>query len=206
MKKKYNDQFNLNSFCKGYLERLNNTVNKIDIKNLLRAAKLIEDTIKKKKYIYVCGNGGSAAIANHYVCDYFKLLSKYTDLRAKIRSLNSDSDLISAISNDISYDHIFKIQAERYMEKNDILLLISSSGNSKNIKQVLNFCKKKKIKTIGFTNFNGGYLKKNCNISIHNQIDNYGIGEDINHILMHMIMQYISVKNTKNFSKKKIIL
>ena len=206
MKKKYNDQFNLNSFCKGYLERLNNTVNKIDIKNLHRAAKLIEDTIKKKKYIYVCGNGGSAAIANHYVCDYFKQLSKYTDLRAKIRSLNSDSDLISAISNDISYDHIFKIQAERYMEKNDILLLISSSGNSKNIKQVLNFCKKKKIKTIGFTNFNGGYLKKNCNISIHNQIDNYGIGEDINHILMHMIMQYISVKNTKNFSKKKIIL
>ena len=206
MKKKYNDQFNLNSFCKGYLERLNNTVNKIDIKNLLRAAKLIEDTIKKKKYIYVCGNGGSAAIANHYVCDYFKLLSKYTDLRAKIRSLNSDSDLISAISNDISYDHIFKIQAERYMEKNDILLLISSSGNSKNIKQVLKFCKKRKIKTIGFTNFNGGYLKKNCNISIHSQINNYGIGEDINHILMHMIMQYISVKNTKNFSKKKIIL
>ncbi len=206
MKKNSNDQFNLNAFCKGYLERLNNTVNKIDIKNLLRAAKLIEDTIKKKNYIYVCGNGGSAAIANHYLCDYFKLLSKYTDLRAKIRSLNSDSDLISAISNDISYDHIFKIQAERYMEKNDILLLISSSGNSKNIKQVLNFCKKKKFKTIGFTNFNGGYLKKNCNISIHNQIDNYGIGEDINHILMHMIMQYISIKNTKNFSKKKIIL
>ena len=88
------------------------------------------------------------AIANHYLCDYFKLLSKYTDLRAKIRSLNSDSDLISAISNDISYDHIFKIQAERYMEKNDILLLISSSGNSKNIKQVLNFCKKKNLKQL----------------------------------------------------------
>ena len=54
MKKKYNDQFNLNSFCKGYLERLNNTVNKIDIKNLHRAAKLIEDTIKKKNtYMFV---------------------------------------------------------------------------------------------------------------------------------------------------------
>ena len=51
MKKNSNDQFNLNAFCKGYLERLNNTVNKIDIKNLLRAAKLIEDTIKKKLHI-----------------------------------------------------------------------------------------------------------------------------------------------------------
>ena len=206
MKKKSNDQFNLISFYKEYLERLNYTANKIDKKNLLKAAKLIEDTVKKENCIYVCGNGGSAAIANHYICDYFKQLSKYTSLKAKIRSLNSDADLISAISNDISYDQIFKIQAERYMEKNDVLLLISSSGNSKNIKQVLNFCKKRKIKTIGFTNFNGGYLKKNCNISIHSQIDNYGIGEDINHILMHMIMQYISNKNTKNFSKKKIIL
>ena len=147
MKKNSNDQFNLNAFCKGYLERLNNTVNKIDIKNLLRAAKLIEDTIKKKNYIYVCGNGGSAAIANHYLCDYFKLLSKYTDLRAKIRSLNSDSDLISAISNDISLITFLKY-SERYMEKNDILLLISSSGNSKNIKQVLNFCKKKNLKQL----------------------------------------------------------
>ena len=206
MKKITYDRLNITSFYKGYLERLNYAANKIDKKNLLKAVKLIEDTVKKENYIYVCGNGGSAAIANHYICDYFKQLSKYTDLRAKIRSLNSDSDLISAISNDISYDQIFKIQAERYMKKNDILLLISSSGNSKNIKQVLNFCKKRKIKTIGFTNFNGGYLKKNCNISIHSQIENYGIGEDINHILMHMIMQYISIKNTKNFSKKKIIL
>ena len=206
MKKITYDQINLTSFYKGYLERLNYTANKIDKKNLLKAAKLIEDTVKKENYIYVCGNGGSAAIANHYICDYFKQLSKYTSLKAKIRSLNADSELISAISNDISHDQIFKIQAERYMEKNDILLLISSSGNSKNIKQVLKFCKKKKIKTIGFTNFNGGYLKKNCKISIHSQINNYGIGEDINHILMHMIMQYISVKNTKNFSKKKIIL
>ena len=206
MKKKYNDQFNLNSFCNGYLERLNNTVNKIDIKNLLRAAKLIEDTIKKKKYIYVCGNGGSAAIANHYVCDYFKQLSKYTNLKAKIRSFNSDNYLISAISNDISYDQIFKIQAERFLEKDDILILISSSGNSKNIKQVLNFCKKKKIKTIGFSNFSGGYLKKNCDISVHSEIHNYGMGEDLNHILMHMIMQYISHKNIKNTPNKKIIL
>tara|TARA_B100000674_G_C37470362_1_gene746740 strand:+ start:13 stop:633 length:621 start_codon:yes stop_codon:yes gene_type:complete len=206
MKKKINEKLNLTSFYKSYLETLNYSAKRINIKNLFKAVKLIEDTVKKKNYIYVCGNGGSAAIANHYICDYFKQLSKYTNLKAKIRSLNADNELISAISNDISYDQIFKMQAERYMEKKDILILISSSGNSENIKQVLKFCKKKKIKTIGFSNFNGGYLKKNCNISIHSQIANYGIGEDINHILMHMIMQYISIKNSKNFSKKKIIL
>jgi len=192
-------------FFKNYIHTLSNTVDKINLRKLYEAANLILKTIKKKNFIYVCGNGGSAAIANHYICDYFKGLSKYTNLNAKIKSLNSDSYLISAISNDISYDKIFKLQAERYMNKGDILILISSSGNSKNIKEVLKFCNKKKLKTIGFSNFNGGYLAKQCNISIHSKIDNYGIGEDINHILMHLLMQFIARSNL-NTKKKKIIL
>ena len=200
-----NKKNNLKSFYFEYLNKLTSVAKSIDIISLKNAIELITKTIKKNNFIYVCGNGGSAAIADHYICDFFKQLSKYTNLKAKIKNLNSDSSLISALSNDISYDEIFKIQAERYMMKNDILILISSSGNSKNIKKVLKFCKKKKIKTIGFTNFSGGFLKKNCDISIHSKIKNYGIGEDINHILMHMMMQFISL-NHLNTSSKKIIL
>ena len=177
-----------NNFFKDYINRLNKTLDKIDKSKIYEASELILQTIKKDNYIYVCGNGGSAAIADHYICDYFKQLSKYSNLKAKIKSLNSDQYLISAISNDISYDQIFKIQAERYIKKGDILLLISSSGNSKNIKNVLKFCRNKKIKTIGFSNFSGGYLKKYSDISIHSKINNYGIGEDINHIFMHLII------------------
>lgn len=196
---------NFNLFLENYTEILKKTLNRISIKELNKAAALIEKTIKKKKFIYVCGNGGSAAIAEHYVCDFFKQLSKYTKLKANIRSLNSDTYLISAIANDISYDEIFRIQASRYIKKDDILILISSSGNSKNIKNVVNYCKTQNIKTIGFSNFSGGYLKKNCTISIHSKIDNYGIGEDINHVLMHAIMQFIAMKNLKT-DKRKIIL
>lgn len=192
-------------FFNSYSETLKKKLNEIEISNLYSAVEIIEKTIIKKNFIYVCGNGGSAAIANHYICDFFKQLSKYTKLKAKIKSLNSDNYLISAISNDISYDQIFKIQAERYMEKNDLLILISSSGNSKNIVEVLKYCKKKKIKTIGFSNFSGGYLKKNCDISVHSNINNYGIGEDINHILMHMMMQFISIRNLSTKSKKIIL-
>ena len=192
-------------FFNSYTKTLKKKLKEIQIRNLYSAVKVIEKTIVKKNFVYVCGNGGSAAIANHYICDFFKQLSKYTNLKAKIRSFNSDNYLISAISNDISYDQIFKIQAERYMEKNDLLILISSSGNSKNIIEVLKYCKKKKIKTIGFSNFNGGYLKKNCDISVHSKINNYGIGEDINHILMHMMMQFISIRNLSTKSKKIIL-
>ena len=196
---------NINFFLKYYLQSLTIALDKISKLELAKATELIEKTIKKGKHIYVCGNGGSAAIANHYVVDYTKQLSKNTSLKAKMRSLNSDSYLISAIANDISFDEIFSFQASRYIKSGDILILISSSGNSKNIKNVLKYCNKNNIKTIGFSNFSGGYLKKNCTVSIHSKVDNYGIGEDINHILMHSIMQYIAVKNLKT-KKKEIIL
>ena len=116
--------------------------------------------------------------------------------------MSSDQYLISAISNDISYSDVFKIQAQRYIKKGDILILISSSGNSENIKKVLNYCNKKKVKTIGFSNFSGGYLKKYSTISIHNKINNYGIGEDINHILMHFMMQHITLTNLSTNKKR----
>tara|TARA_B100000989_G_C19519538_1_gene463441 strand:- start:829 stop:1437 length:609 start_codon:yes stop_codon:yes gene_type:complete len=193
------------SFYQEYILKLSKILNSLNIDNIYKASDLIVKTIRKNNYIYVCGNGGSAAIADHYVCDFFKQLSKYTKLKTKIRSLNSDQYLISAISNDISYDQIFKIQAERYIKKGDILILISSSGNSQNIKNVLKFAKKNKIKTIGFSNFNGGFLKKYSDISIHSEIKNYGIGEDINHILMHLLMQFIAMRNL-NRKNKNIIL
>ena len=172
--------------------------------NLDRAAKLIEKTILAKRTIFVCGNGGSSAIANHYVCDYIKSLSSNTNLKPRLLSLNSNSELISAISNDISYDKVFSYQMESYSQPGDLLVLISSSGESKNIRDVIKFSKKKKIKTIGFSGFEGGYLKKNSDISIHVNINNYGITEDIFQIYMHIIMQYLRQKNIKTNKLDKL--
>ena len=95
------------------------------------------------------------------MCDYLKFLRQHSKLRPKVISLSSTIETITAISNDLSYDQVFKYQAESLFEKNDLLIIISSSGNSKNIKEVLKFAKKKRVKIIGFSGFNGGYLKKN---------------------------------------------
>ena len=72
-----------------------------------------------------------------------------------------------------------------------MIIIISSSGNSKNINELLKFSKKNKIKTIGFSGFKGGILNKNSDISIHVKANNYGISEDSHHILMHVILQYL---------------
>ena len=196
---------NFENFFNDYNDRLQDVLKNLDKKKVFQLTKLLEDTIKKDKTIFVCGNGGSHAIANHYVCDYFKVLSQETNLKVRIKSLCSDNALISAISNDFSYDEIFLYQAERLMKKGDILILISSSGNSSNIKKVLDFANLNKIKTIGLCGFTGGYLKRKCTIPIYSKINNYGISEDVNHIIMHLVMQYIKISNLARNIKKPIL-
>jgi len=191
----------LNLYLKSYLNDLAKSILDLNSKELETATKLILDKIKKNNNIFVCGNGGSAAIANHYVCDYIKFFRDRTRFKPKIISLSSNMETITAISNDISYDQIFRYQAESLSNKNDLIIIISSSGNSKNVKELLKFAKKNKIKTIGFSGFNGGYLKKNCTVSIHLNAKNYGISEDGHHVLMHIIMQYIIYKFGKKNSK-----
>lgn len=188
---------NFHYFLENYLSNLVNSIKLSKISQIEKAAIKILETVKKKGTIFVCGNGGSAAISNHYVCDYLKFLRQHTTLKPKVISLSSNLETITAISNDFSYDQIFKYQAESLFEKNDLLLIISSSGNSKNVKEVIKYSKKKGVKVIGFSGFKGGYLKKHSDISIHIPADNYGISEDSHHILMHIILQYLILMNKK---------
>ena len=182
---------NLNNFFENYLNILSKSILSSNIENLEKSCKEILKRIRNKKTIYVCGNGGSAAIANHYVVDFLKFFKDKTNLKPKILSLSNNIETITAISNDINYKNVFSYQLDNYYSKGDLLILVSSSGNSKNIIELVKFAKKNKIQTIGFTGFNGGYLKKNCNISIHINAQNYGISEDAHHILMHIQLQYL---------------
>jgi len=182
---------NLTLFFKTYTSKLNQAISNLDIKNLKLASNLIKSAIEKSNTIYVCGNGGSAAIANHYVCDFLKYFRQRSKFNPKIISLSNSIETISAIANDMDYKYVFKYQLESLYKKGDILLIISSSGNSKNIKEVVNFANKKNIKTIGFSGFTGGFLKKKASISLHINAKNYGLAEDSHHVLMHILLQFL---------------
>ena len=181
----------IDNFFNNYLNNITKSLLKVNKTKLNKAADEILKTIKRKGTIFVCGNGGSAAISNHYICDFLKYLRQKTSLKPKIISLSNNIETLTAISNDLDYRYVFSYQAESLCEKNDLILIISSSGNSKNILEILKFSKKNKIKTIGFSGFSGGKLRKACDISVHVNVKNYGIAEDSHHILMHIILQYI---------------
>jgi D-sedoheptulose 7-phosphate isomerase len=150
------------------------------------AFKLIEGTMALGGTVYVAGNGGSAAISEHLMCDFAKSAGKF-----KVHSLCSDIALLSALANDIGYDAVF---AERLKiskaSSNDLLILISSSGNSPNVLKAAEYASEIGMHTIGMTGFSGGQLRHKCNISIHVPLNNYGMVEDAHEMIMHCWSQW----------------
>mgnify|MGYP001227169583 FL=1 len=176
-----------------YLSELFREINNISNKEIENIINLIIKTVKKNK-IFICGNGGSYAIANHALCDLVKCVYQDTKIKIKLSSLSNNIELISAISNDISYDEIFSYQLNIDCKKNDLLIAISSSGNSKNIINAINVAKRNGLKVLSFTGFDGGVVKKQSDINININTNNYGISEDSHSILLHLISQKIRIK------------
>ena len=133
-------------FFKNYYENLKLVMNNINLKKLLIITNFLEKKIINNNNIFVAGNGGSAAIANHMLCDFNKgiKISSKKKLKPKIISLVSSIEIMTAVANDINYNEIFSNQLENYYKKGDCLICFSSSGQSENIIQVMKFAKKKK--------------------------------------------------------------
>lgn len=192
------------NFINKYIDTLHKTLKYLDQKELIKSKNLILDKIKKNKNIYICGNGGASSVSNHLLCDFSKSIkhsSANKKLKPKIISFSSNTDLITAISNDISYDSIFVEQLENFAKKGDLLILFSCSGTSKNIIKAAEYAKNQKIEIISFTAFKKSTKLKNLSkVFINLNVNNYGIGEDVFQSIMHIISQIIRLEN----SNKKI--
>ena len=133
-----------------YISTKNLLLKKIDQKILNKIIQEILNSIKNKRDFFSCGNGGSAATAEHLSCDFSKGSCTNTNLNFKVFSLNSNVALMTAIANDISYDDVFSYQLNRYGKANDVLLAFSVSGTSKNIIKCAKIAKKKTISSSNF--------------------------------------------------------
>ena len=125
-----------NNFFKYNFNEIKKIINNIDNKFLNNLVKQILKTSKKNKKIIICGNGGSAATASHVAVDL--------SLNGKVKAINfNEADLITCLSNDFGYQNWLIKSLEMYSEKGDLLILISCSGNSKNLVNAYNYAKKK---------------------------------------------------------------
>jgi len=179
------------AFAGAYFGRLADAAKTVDGAELTAAARLLEERSSNGAMIFSCGNGGSAAIANHLVCDCMKGVRTASTLRPRVHSLSATIETITAVGNDIGFDAIFAFQLESLGKPNDVLIAISSSGDSPNIVKAVTKAREMDIATIAMTGFSGGRASGLADINLHVNAQNYGIVEDVHQSLMHILAQYL---------------
>jgi len=142
--------------------------------------------------VFVFGNGGSAAVANHWVCDHTKGINSGTRRLTGVKSLCSDIELITAIANDVSYEAVFSEQIRLHdTTKRGVAVAMSVSGSSPNVLMGLNEAYGKGHATIALVGRDGGVIKAQdvAQHVLHFPSDNYGVVEDCFSIAMHSLAQ-----------------
>lgn len=161
--------------------------NKAIYEGIETLASIISSTFRRSNNVWLVGNGGSASTVEHFETDMSLL--KYEQLRdfSKIGALTSNSSLITAAANDLSYQEIFSRILERKSRSGDLLLAVSASGNSENIINCVNYATRSNIETFALIGFDGGKLKGICKneILIETRIGEYEIVEDIHLAVFH---------------------
>jgi D-sedoheptulose 7-phosphate isomerase len=186
---------NVSDYMDAYAFEHQTAMNGVDREALSTASDILETAYLQNNTVFVCGNGGSAAIANHMVCDHGKLIGTDTLLKVRIHSLCNSAELMTAIANDISYEEIFSYPLRSMGQDSDVLLTISGSGQSPNVIKATEAAKELGMHVIAFTGFSGGKSAELSDVNVHVPSDNYGIVEDIHQGLMQVIAQFIRMKN-----------
>lgn len=159
-------------------------------KEILSSIKIIVKCLKQGNKLILFGNGGSAADAQHVAAEF---VGRYKLERKSFPaiSLTTDTSILTAISNDYSYDSVFSRQCEGLVVKNDVVIGISTSGNSKNVINALLTSKKKGATTIGFLGSGGGKIKKIVDIPIVVRSNSTPRIQEVHRVIFHIICELV---------------
>jgi len=185
------------STIRQYKRELLDAIEAIRVEEVERVAQRILDVTMSGGVIFIAGNGGSAAISSHFACDLGKGCTIPGKKSINVHSLTDNTPWITAISNDFSYEEVFVKQLENFLGPKDLLLVISSSGNSENIVKALSYARQVGAYTVALIGFSGGRSKDLADDHIFIDSMVYGVVEDCHSILEHMITTEIKLRLTE---------
>ena len=158
------------------------------------AVQLVRETYRADRQIFTTGNGGSAAVAVHLAADFGKNIARPDEKHPRIMTLCANSSALTALGNDCGYDETFSGQLRNFFNPGDLLIAISSSGNSPNIIKGVEFAQANGGKVIGMSGFNGGRLRQLADISLHVPVNVYEVVEDMHSIFCHAIIHAMKAR------------
>ena len=157
-----------------------------------KAVFLLSNALKSGNKIMICGNGGSAADAQHLSAEFLVRLKPGINRKLfPVMSLAMDTSTLTACGNDYNFNKIFERNLDAFGSSGDILLAISTSGNSTNVINAIKLAKRRKIKTIGFLGFNGGKAKKILDLAITVNNKNTARIQEAHIFLGHFIFEEV---------------
>ncbi len=177
-----------------YLNRLKMTIERLNQDEINTFINLLIKARDEERQIFIMGNGGSAATASHFACDFNKGASYGYEKRFKFICLNDNMATMMAYSNDVSYEEALIEQLKNFFNPGDYVIGISGSGNSKNVIKAIQYANENNGITIGLTGYQGGKLKQICSHSINMNVDDMQISEDLHMIIDHLSLRVITGK------------
>jgi len=181
-----------------YTEKLSKILNDKAMEKVPLLGNALLEAWKHNQYIYLCGNGGSAGNAIHLANDFLYGAGVNNGRGMKVEALSANSAVITCLANDLGYDEIFSEQLKVKANKDDVLVVLSGSGNSPNIVRALEIGNNIGMKTFAILGYTGGKCKEIAQHSIHFEIDDMQIAEDLQLIIGHMCMQWLCKQDISN--------
>lgn len=171
-----------------YIEQERDLLGSIDTCQIRDAIKIIEKARVDGKHIFVMGNGGSSTTASHFCCDFNNAVHKNVHPKFKFICLNDNIPTMLAYANDMSFDDIFVLQLKNLLEQGDVIIGISSRGNSTNVVRALQWGKQNGAITIALTGFDGGLCREIADCEINIPSNNIQHVEDLHIMLNHCML------------------
>jgi D-sedoheptulose 7-phosphate isomerase len=174
----------------GYFDRLKEAIDDVPVDRVEAMGEILYRAYRQGKQVFIMGNGGSAATASHMACDLGKNTISANRPRFRVLSLNDNMPLLSALANDIGYEHVFSEQLKNLIRPGDVLIAISGSGNSPNILHAMAYARSRAAMNIALLGFDGGRAAKLADEYVLVPASDYGIVEDVHMILDHVLTEY----------------
>lgn len=175
-----------------YRDREIKVYQRLNLEDVNTVMNVLEDARLSGRHIFICGNGGSAVTASHYCCDFNKGVSEHQDVKYNFECLSDNIPAMMAVANDLGYDEVFRFPLRNKMKTGDILIGISGSGNSRNVVNAFKYAKETGGTVIAIVGYDGGRMKEMADYSIHVDIKDMQISEDLHMVLDHMMMYVLS--------------
>ncbi len=185
----------MKAFMDAYRAELIDELNKLDAAEFQKFIDLLVEAYRADRQVFIVGNGGSAATANHFVCDFGKNAMPWDRRRFRIHSLCDNVEVITALGNDIAFDQIFAFQLGNQMRPGDVLIVISASGNSPDLVAACDYAKAHGGHVVALSGFGGGKICDGADVVMKSDMRSYERIEDLHMSIMHLVVCWFKENN-----------